>query len=152
MPAVLHAMPLLSRCLFCQAWVESLLGLMISPLRRREDSLPWVWIVIFKRCARQCNKCCVCVKSLNLFKSLKWALCYLQISGLEMFLRLYEPSWLSRFAYGVAISLYGIHELLEGRNQGSGHHLITCFWKEQSGYFLHEAEPRGLRVISRWCT
>lgn len=49
----------------------------------------------------------------------------------------------------MAISLWGIHELLEGRDQRSGHHLITCFSNEQRGCFLHEAELKGVRVISR---
>lgn len=46
----------------------------------------------------------------------------------------------------MAISLNETQELLEGKDHGSGHHLITYFLNEQSGCFLHAAEPGGLTM------
>lgn len=46
---------------------------------------------------------------------------------------------------GVAISLYSAQELLEGRDPGSGHHLITCLLNGQRGCFLQETETQGLK-------
>ena len=86
----------------------------------------------------------------NLYNSTRWALCYfpdLLFTG-ELF-KTPENCLLPRVMDGMAIYLCSVHELLEGRDWGSGHHPITCFLNEQRGCFLPEAEPRDLRVISR---
>lgn len=53
----------------------------------------------------------------------------------------------SRVANGVAISLYETQELLEGRDHGSGHHLITYFLNEQSGLLSRCGRTQRLNSV-----
>lgn len=62
MHAVPHAMPTLSGSLFCQHGVEGLLGIVVSPLNRKEERLaPLSLNNIFKLHVRQRIKHFLCV-------------------------------------------------------------------------------------------
>lgn len=56
MHAVPHAMPTLSGSLFCQDGVEGLLGIVVSPLNKKEERLAPLSLHV-----RQCIKHFLCV-------------------------------------------------------------------------------------------
>lgn len=132
-PTVPHAVPTLFRSLFYQAWVESLLGLVVSPLSGRED---------FSLSVPGSVLSALCVLSHFIFSPLWGEHCVISLSPPYRWKSQdsHEPSLFSRVTNGVAISLFG--NCLRGGPRA----LVTTWpptsWMNRVGAFSMQQNPK----------
>lgn len=126
MPPVPPAISTLLGSLLHRAWIESLLGLVVSFLSGKTGGLSLSsFEYSFKLCARQCVE----------GSALGWALCYHPISVLQMKfckIPMNLPYSLGSEVASPLPCMGHLNSLREG-DQGSGHRVITCFLNEQRG-------------------